>query len=66
MATNQNQVEQALAELAIAKRNKSGTVNGNAAWAIAARYKAQHGLIGYEDTEFSHQIHAAVVKLTTR
>lgn len=61
MATNQSQVIAALAELKNAKRNKSGSINGNAAWAVATRYKAFHGHISYEDTEFSRQIHAAVL-----
>lgn len=63
MATTQDQVTEALIALKNAKRNKSGGYNGNSVWAVVVRFKAYHGNINYEDTEFSRQISAAATAM---
>lgn len=60
MATSQEQVNLALNELKLVKRNKSGTINQSSLWAVAKRHKAYPNFSDYEDTEFSELILAAV------
>ena len=56
MATNQQQVEQAIEEIYATKRRVSGGVNKNLVFMILKRYKAANWWVTYEDNEFSKTI----------
>lgn len=56
MATNQQQVEQAIKEIRATKRKVNGGVNKNLVFMILKRYKAANWWNTYEDNEFSKAI----------